>query len=339
MARRNRMRSLLAASLFASALLSGLLQAAPPPAGAADANLYQVNLSEQGGFSPGVIDVQVGDYIAFVLDTRSSATNAHSVTWDDTNPCPGDTSGVPCWPELRFNDPNQKCMLRNYVIPNTRCVVVKEAGAYRYHDRLYSEAGGQDFQGLVRVAGPSTGPPTTTTTAAPTTTTRPVTSTTLAPTTTTTAGSIHPLAVPSPPPSPTTTTTLTAAPVAAAGSDSGTGTPPPTAPKDKAKPKKADAPATSTTTAPPPPGPSVSPIADPATLAGPVTLPDRVASAPDQEALGVDNSVLGLLHHDQPATDGGDTLLMVLAVGAIGLVLVAGGVWRWFHRSSRYFPA
>jgi hypothetical protein len=340
MARRNLLRSLLAASLLASALLSAVLSA-PPPAGAADANLYQVNLSERGGFSPGVTDVHVGDYIAFVLDTRSSATNTHSVTWDDTNPCPGDTSGVPCWPELRFNDDTQSCRLRNYVIPNTRCVVVREVGAFRYHDRLFSEAGGQDFQGLVRVAGPSTGPPTTATTAPPTTTTRPVTTTTAAPTTSTTSGGeIHPFVVSSPPPSPTTTTTQPAAPAVAAGSDAGaTGTRPAAAPKDQSKPKKADAPATSTTmTAPPPPGPSVSPIVDAAALAmGPVTLPDSVSSA-DEEAAGVDG-VLGLIHHDQPADDSGGTVWMLLAFAGVGLLLTAGGVWTWLHRSSRYFPA
>src|SRR5437763_13222119 len=188
MARRNVLRSLLATSLSVAAATSVVLGAASAfPAGAAGngANLYEVKLSEKSGFTQGTINVRVGDYIAFVLDTQNSTSDVHSVTWNDSSSCPNDPNGGPCWPELRFNDPNQSCTMRNSVIPNTRCVIVREAGTFPYHDRLWSEAGGTDFQGVVEVADPSTGPPTTTTTPPPTTTP----TTTTAPPNTTNTGS------------------------------------------------------------------------------------------------------------------------------------------------------
>ena len=82
MARRNLWRSLLTASVLTLSGLAGVLAVAPPPAGAAGggASLFEIHLSENGGFSPGVVDVKVGDYLAFVLDTQYSASDNHSVT-------------------------------------------------------------------------------------------------------------------------------------------------------------------------------------------------------------------------------------------------------------------
>ena len=343
MARRNLWRSLLTASLLTVSGLAGVLAVAPPPAGAAasGASLYEIHLSENGGFSPGVVDVKVGDYLAFVLDTQYSASDNHSVTWDDTNPCPNDPGGPPCWPELRFNDPNQKCTVRNYVIPNTRCILVREGGAYRYHDRLYQEAGGTDFQGLVRVTGPPTGPPdTTTTTARPatTTTTVPVTTSTRPATTTTTdPGSIHPLLLNDPAPTTTSTTAPPVAPVAVAGADKpGAGASPPTAPvKDKGK-SKPEAPATTAPTTAAPAAPA--PVLDAAALTpGPVALPDTVAPADPADGSELDGSVLGLLQREAPVDNGSNLLL--IAVAALAVFLLGLGIVAWCRRSSRYFPA
>src|SRR5688500_13133514 len=228
MARQNLLRSVLAALVMVVSGATGLLFAAPTPAGAADVNLYQVHLSEERGFNPGTVKVGVGDYIAFILE-KDARSYVHSVTFDDQSACPTDQGTVPCWPELRFNDANQKCMLRNYVLPNTRCIevlTVPPGGRVRYHDELARAAGGPDFQGAVEVASPSvptttTVPPpsTTTTMAAPTTTTRPAatTTTTLPPTTATTAPTpIRPMLIASPAP------TTTSAPPPSAG-DGGSG--------------------------------------------------------------------------------------------------------------------
>jgi hypothetical protein len=344
MARRNLGRSLLAASLLAGSVLAGVLAVPAPPAGAdgSGASLYQITLSEKSGFSPGVVDVRVGDYIAFILDTRYSASDNHSVTWDDTTPCPDGNGGtMPCWPELRFNDPNQKCMVRNYVLPNTRCILVHIAGAFRYHDRLSAESNGPDFQGLVRVADtspPTTAPPTTTTTRAPTTTsTEPVTTTTVwwdSTTTTTAAGAIHPLLLANPAPTTTTTTGPPAAAAVAATDKGGAGSPAAPAGKDRSR---AGSSTTTTTTTPP----STAPLLDAAALTpappAPVTLPDTVstANAADSDLSG---SVLGLLNHEKPADDYAG-LMLAAALAAVGLFLVAIAAWRFYHRSSRYFPA
>jgi hypothetical protein len=344
MARQNLLRSLLAASLMATTVAVGLSALTPAPAGAADATLYRITLSEKSGFDPGVQDqVRVGDYIAFFLDMKSSTSTDHSVTWDDQSTCPDAPGAGPCWPELRFNDPNQKCMVRNYVLPNTRCVLVRTAGPFRYHDALYQAAGGQDFQGLINVAGPTTtttttAAPTTTTTTAPTTTTsRPVTTTTLPSTTTTTAApttTIRPFLIQDP--DPTTTTTARPATSGAAGANkSGLATP---AGKGKSK-GKGDAPATPTTATPAPPdAPSAEPVFDPASLTpGPITLPETVVSADPEDGAYLDSALMGLLNPEKTPDDGTGLMLAVLAVTGFGVL--AGGAWLWYHRGSRYFPA
>ena len=45
----------------------------------------------------------------------------------------------------------------------------------------------------------------------------------------------------------------------------------------------------------------------------------------------------GLLNPEKSEEGGGRLLLM--ALGALGLCFLTGGVWAWHHRSSRYFPA
>jgi hypothetical protein len=319
---------------------AGGLLVAPLPAGAADASLYQIRLSDKDGFSPGVVDVRVGDYLAFKLETQSPASStAHSVTWDDQSTCPSDAGDVPCWPELRFNDAEQKCMVRNYTLPNTRCILVKIAGSFRYHDRLSLEAGGPDFQGLVNVVGPSTttttAAPTTTTTAAPTTTTRPATTTSLPSTTTTTAATtIRPFLIPDQ--SSTTVTTALPAGAAAGSNTKGSASP---APKDKGKSKGAS-PATPTTAAPAPPGPlPLEPVFDPASLTpGPITLPDTVNPADSDDESYLDTAVMSLLSPEKAADEEGNSLMLGV-LGAAGLLLLGGGAWHWYHRASRYFPA
>lgn len=346
MARRNLLWSLLAASVMVVSGTTGLLVAAPAPAGAADVNLYQVHLSEQRGFNPGTLKgVRVGDYIAFKLD-KDARSNVHSVTFDDQSACPTDQGNVPCWPELRFNDPNQKCMLRNYVLPNTRCIevlTVPPGGLARYHDELARAAGGPDFQGAVEVVGPSaptttTVPPpsTTTTTAAPTsTTTGPAatTTTTVPPTTATTAPTpIRPMLIGSPA---STTTTAPSAGGADAGSGKKGSTSPTGGARDKGKVKGDSAP-TSTTAASEPPPVEVS-FADSLDL-GPVTLPESVEPADTAEGTELD-AALDLLGSGkgEPADDRGRFLL--LGGAAAGVLALGIGFLAWWGRSSRYIPA
>lgn len=347
MARRNLLRSLLAASLMSVPFAATLL-AAPAPAGSAEEReqneVHWIRLSEKSGFNPGVIDVRVGDFIAFNLDDES-ASPVHSVTFDDQSACPGAPGGV-CWPELRFNDDKQACTWRGVVLPNTRCAEVRRAGPVRYFDRLGRENGGPEFQGLIRVAGvppttTTTAPPsTTTTTAAPatTTTTRPgSTTTTLPPTTNTTAPTtIRPFVISD------STTTTTAAPAAAAsGADTagsgknGGGTGAGAKEKDKGKGKAADPSTTSTTVAPAPEIPEINLTFEP------VTLPESVVASSDgADGAGIEEAaVMDLLDTEEDAAADDDNRYVVLALGSAGLLVLGIGLIAWFSRSSRYFPA
>jgi hypothetical protein len=350
MARRNLLRSVLAASLTVLPFAAGLL-ATPAPAGGAEgepaAKTHWIRLSEKSGFTPGTLDdqyaVRVGDSIAFFLDMRTSSSRAHSVTFDDASTC---APGGPCWPELRFDDGSQPCTARDsrgtlHTLPDTRCLLVRAPGPVRYYDRLYREAGGPELQGFIKVAGDptttTTAPPTTTTTAAPatTTSTRPVTTTTSPPTTATTAPTtIRPLLIDS-------ATTTTAPPISsasgdAAGSGNGAGgVPRATGSKGKGK---AGSQATSTTAAP------ANQEAPPAELTfdaalltpGPVTLPESVEPTDGAELDAA--AVMDLLTSENEPADDRNQFLLV-ATAAFGLFLIGGGLLAWYHRSSRYIPA
>jgi hypothetical protein len=348
MARRNLLRSLLAASVMVVSGTTGLLVAGPTPAGAADVNLYQVHLSEERGFNPGTVKgVRVGDYLAFILE-KDARSNVHSVTFDDQSVCPTDQGTVPCWPELRFNDPNQKCMLRNYVLPNTRCIevlTVPPGGLVRYHDELARAAGGADFQGAVEVVSPSvptttTVPPpsTTTTVAAPTTTTsRPAapTTTTVPPTTATSAPTpVRPMLIGSP------ASTTTTAPAVGGANDAGgkTGSTPAAAgARDKDKGKGKGDPAPTSTTAQPESVPVETSFADSLDL-GPVTLPESVEAADTADGMELDAALDLLSSADgEPDDDRGRFLLLGLA--AAGVSATGIGFLAWWRRSSRYIPA
>jgi plastocyanin len=339
---------LLAASVMVVSSTTGLLVAAPAPAGAADVNLYQVHLSEERGFNPGTVKVRVGDYIAFILE-KEPRSYVHSVTFDDQSVCPTDQGNVPCWPELRFNDPNQKCMLRNYVLPNTRCIevlTVPPGGLVRYHDELAKAAGGPDFQGVVEVVSPSaptttTVPPpsTTTTTAAPTTTsTGPAatTTTTLPPTTATTAPTtIRPMLIGSPD---STTTTV---PPAGGANDVGPGnnsgsTSATTGVRDKDKGKGRGDSASTSTTAASETLPAEMSFADSLDL-GPVTLPESVERAETGDGVELD-AALDLLSGEGESTDDRGRFLL-LSGAAAGVFAAVTGFLAWWRRSSRYLPA
>jgi len=117
------------------------------------------------------------------------------------------------------------------------------------------------------------------------------------------------------------------APVASKGKDN----------KDKGKAKAAGA--ETPTTAAPPPSDAVPPdsVFDPAALTpGPVMVPDTPGDPADGDGVNLESSaVMNLLDHEPPANH----LPMLVALGALAFLLVAGGVWRWFTRASRYDPA
>ncbi len=340
MTRRNLLRSWLAATLMTASGAAGVLAVSQTPAGAAE---FEVSVSEQG-FAPSDATVAPNTLIVFRL--AAGATTRHTITTD------------------RFDLPfdQKQC----YKGPRTLCIPVGRVG-FEYYDRYAREAG-VDHRGVIRVVGqpttpPSTQPPppttTSTTAPAPTTTTRPPAPTTTsrppAPTTTTTQPATT-STQPAPPPTTTATTapssirpflvdsgpTTTAPPVNPAGSGgNGAGATTSTADKDKDKGKnkgkgvEVDSPATPTTAAPAPPE---APLIDPASLVpGPVTLPD---SEPDPDDMNFDLAALTDLLNPQPADeDGTDPALMLIALGGGLACLLAGGVWRWYHRASRYDPA
>lgn len=203
-------------------------------------------------------------------------------------------------------------------------------GEYDFYDR-FSPATGRF---IISSADPTVPPPTTTTTLAPTTTTtRPATTTTTAPTTATTAPtSVRPFLVPDP--APTTTTTVAA----------NQPTPPTTAapatkdkPKDKGKDKTAS-PSTPTTAAPAPPD-TMPPdfIFDPAALTpSPTLTPDAPPTDSGDEAALNASAAANLL---EPQKSDDKNLLLMMALGALTLMLLVGATWAWFTRSSQYDPA
>jgi hypothetical protein len=286
----------------------------------------------------------VGDYLIFTLD--QSASIDHTVSWDDNSICPP-LAGVeegPCWPELRFNDENQKCSWRNYVLPRTRCILVRKPGEAFYYDKYLPRPSPNHYHGTVKVAGvpttTSTVPPISSTTVVPpstTTTTLPPTTATTAPTTTTTAPtSIRPMLVSDPPP--VTTTTAAPKPLSTAPSKNG-GASTSNAGKDKGK-GKAASPETPTTAAQALPDTLPSDlIFDPASLTpGPMMIPDPSSGPDSADEAALDAAAVASLL-DPLKSEDDSTHLMLLMLAALAAVLLAGGGWAWFNRASRYDPA
>jgi hypothetical protein len=313
----------------------GLLSVRPVPAGAADPKAFEITVSDAGFNPPVVSDVNVGDVLIFKL---YATTDQHKVIFEDNSVCPGRRGAVPCWPELRFDDPNTANCWNGQIEPDWRCMIVQEPGkTVPYHDGFNAANVGE-----IRVLGQpttTTGPSTTTTTAPPTTTTTqdPTTTTTAFHTTTTTAPtSIHPFVIPDPPS--TTSTTAPPAPVTVTN-NGGPAAPAANKDKDKGKAKGKAAGTETPTTASPTPPDAVPPdsVFDPAALTpGPIVVPDTPGGPDSGDDANLESSaVMNLLDREEPA----DHTSMLLALGALAFLLSVGGVWTWFHRASRYDPA
>jgi hypothetical protein len=328
MARRNLLRSLAAASLLA--VTSGaLLAASTTPASAVDNVAIVVTVTDTG-FSQTDIQARVGDRLIFRLD--DAAQEPHTLAWDRgqlqfkfdhsgtaSNRCDagaGASSGSSvCYP---MNNPG---------------------GPAHFYDVDHVRGpNGAAFAGTLNVTDAPPQPPDTTSSSTSTTVTtvrststtvttaRPEPTTTVYPPTTQTTGftAVHPLLIADPPPTTTTTT-------APKKKDP---------PADKGKAKAAGT-ETPTTAAPAPPGPPpVDPIFDPETLT-PAPLPspggDITAVVGPAADANLDASAAASLLRPDKAAD--DTGLLLVALGALVLFLLAAMVWRWHHRSSRYFPA
>jgi hypothetical protein len=323
MARGNFWRSLAAASLIVASGAAGMLAVSSLPAGAVD-NIQITVYVTDNGFSQTNLSARVGDLLVFQLD--GGARNAHTLAWE----------GGQIQFRFQNGDPNRM---------SVKYGPLRQGPTIRFYDA--DSVSGPDvkgpFAGTLTVTNAPPPPPdttssstsTTVTTVRPTTTTTgsvPVTSTTSPPTPATTGdATIHPFLLADPAPAPAPTTTTTTAPAATKKDP----------PADKGKAKAASA-ATPTTASPAPAAPApVEPIFDPATLT-PAALPqpDGAASAAADPAGGPDlgaEAVASLLNPDKPADNG--TPMMLAAMVGLGLLLVAGAVWSWHHRASRYFPA
>ena len=323
MARRNLLRSVLAASVM---VVSGggalLATAAAAPAGAVDNNRITVTVRDSG-FSETNITARVGDQLIFVLD--AAATQNHTLAWDRG--------------QIQFKFDHNGNASKNcdggaggsgpYV-----CYPMNNHGQAHFYDIDHvRDPNGAAFAGTLTVTDAPPPPPDTTSSSTSTTVTtvrattattaRTEPSTTTFPPTTATTGfvTVRPMLVSGP--APTTTTT---APKKKDASDN----------KDKGK---AASPETPTTAAPAPPDtPGLEPVFDPATLTpAPLPAPDNGVAAITGPAGDLDAAAVANLLPDKPADDG--TPLMVAALAALGLFLVGGAGWAWHHRTSRYFPA
>ena len=318
MARRNSLRSWLAASVLMFSGMAGVL-ASPVPAGAAAATgpvnvwvyptYFQVEKPADPS-RPNIVWAKPKQKIVFTLVDPSDRN--HTVTVDPAK-C-ADQPRQLC--DKSFDDPND---------PTVEFLWYTE-GEYGFFDQRSPATGTFIIYSGDPTVSPS--PTTTTTTMAPTTTT------TAAPTTTTTAPTaIRPMLVPDPPAS-TTTTTLAANPAPS----------PTTAPaskpgdKDKDRAKKASSPSTPTTVAPGPDG-TMPPdsVFDPAALTPSPTLTPAPDGSNGDEA-AIDASAAASLLDPQQADDDGSKLLL-MAFAALALMLMIGGGWAWFTRASRYDPA
>jgi hypothetical protein len=250
--------------------------------------------------------------------------NRHRTVTVDPNDCVGQPIQL-C--DKAFDDPNVDYDGRDNPIVRYRW---ETEGEYDFFDH-YSAATGRF---IISSADQTVQPSGTTTTSSSTTTTLPASTPGSSTTTTTAPTSVRPFLVPSP--APTTTTTAaangTAPPTTAAANNN----------KDKGKDKdtgKAKAAATETQTATPSPSDTMPPdsIFDPAALTpGPTLLPDVPADSTDEAALDA-SAAASLL--DPRKSDGGGSGLMLMALGALAVVLLAAGGWAWFNRASRYDPA
>lgn len=316
MARRNLLRSLAAASLLA--VTSGaLLAGAATPAAAVDNNVITVTVTDSG-FTQTDIQARVGDHLIFRLD--DAAQEPHTLAWDGGQI------------RYQFSRPGR----------TSTELPMRNAGKAAFFDSDHvgpNDPNAGPFAGTLTVTDAPPPPPdttssststTVTTAVQPTTTTvttaRPEPTTTVFPPTTQTTGftTIHPMLVADPGPTATTTTT------APKKKD---------APADKGKAKAAGT-ETPTTATPAPPGPPpVEPIFDPATLTpGPTAPPagDITAVVGSADANLDASAAASLLSTDKPAND---SVLMLIALSGLVVFLMAAVLWRWHHRSSRYFPA
>ena len=337
MARRNLLRSLLAASLLMVGSGAVGMLAAPSPAGADHDPEFKPDhrvAVYETSFNPGIVYARRGQTVQFEL--APGVSNHHTVTLDN-----GKCEDLPeslC--EKTFDDPDHPPVYRfsNY-------------GEYPFHDRYAKEAG-IDMSGKIVITDnpptvqPTNPPPTattTTTTMSSTTTTRPATTTTtLPPTTTTTAPTtIRPFVVGATDPT-TTTTAATVAPATKAGA---TDSPAGAKTRDRGSGKgdgKGDGKDKAAATDPPPSAsgsPEGSPIEvlfDASTL---TPLPES-SPAPDDytgDSGAEETAMIDLLRGESAADDG--TRLVVIALGGLGFLVLLVGVTAWFRRSSRYFPA
>lgn len=321
MARRKVMRSWLAATLLSLSGAAGIFVAAPPIGAAAAPECVPertVTVYETE-FKPASVWAKKQEFICFVLGPGVGMHHTVTLESDDCN------TRFTSLCEQRFDDPPRASLAFRF----------SEYNEYSYFDRYVRDEHRPDMKGLMVVSpADQTVPPATspTSTSSTTTTTAPAsTPTTAGPTTTTTAPtSIRPMLVPDP--APTTTTTRAANPAA-------TPTPAPASKSnDKDKAKKASSPSTPTTVAPAPDG-TMPPdsVFDPAALTpAPTLVPAPDGSNGDEAA--IDAAAAASLLDQQKDNDDGSKLLL-LAFGALALMLMVGGGWAWFTRASRYDPA
>ena len=299
--------------------------ASPAPAGAADSAdpaSYDVVVQVFADrFVPETIVVAPEKSILFQLQPGVSPHRTVTIEPADCTASPRFAS-VMC--EQSWENPNDH-------VVNYRWSKANEGREIHFYDRFAREAG-IEITGKFAVTSSSQTVPPPTTSSTTTTTMAPTTTTTMGPTTTTTAPtSIRPMLVSDPPP--TTTTTRAANPA----------TSPTPAPASKSsdkdgKAKKAASPSTPTTAAPAPDG-TMPPdsVFDPAALTpSPTLMPGPDGSNGDEAA--IDASAAASLLDSQKDGDNGSRLLL-MAFGALGLMLLVGGGWAWFTRASRYDPA
>jgi hypothetical protein len=304
-----------ASLLLVSSAAAGLVAA--PPAGAEQAVVWTVTVRDDG-FSVQNLNVQKNDALIFQLDANPQ--HDHVLTWAE-----GGLSWDFRQGPVRYGNPFR-------------------ASGLTLHFYDSAEIQGYDpasqFSGTLTINDPAPSSTTTTTVRPPVTTTtapRPTTTTTAPATTTTTDGAIHPLLVGDPAPTSSTTYAPVPLKVTSTGGQAAPAPAPASGPATvKDKPAK-PAPSTTTTTAPPAPPAG---LFDASTLtpAAPTPDPSPAAVTDLGNSVDINSALAGILHPDKPSDDGGPWLLL-LACGGFAALLMIGGGWAWFHRSSRYFPA